>query len=189
MQFNFVVVYWMLIFLFFKFAIEGIAVYICSYDYMLTLKMCVVISYGPHMGPLCPILCSLLTFKPAMSMPRFYFIYILLCWYCFLNHLFKVLCLYLFCSLFTSLATKNIISQYGAGYSIDIIHIVRFGPVYMCFPLFFWLVVQKILDADEVVVVDVACIIAMSNTIDFQLKQPNPVRRAMFGVSILFCSL
>ncbi|ONK67532.1 uncharacterized protein A4U43_C05F1020 [Asparagus officinalis] len=42
-------------------------------------------------------------------------------------------------------------------------------------------VVQKILDVGEVVVVDVACIVAMTSTIDFQLKQSNPVRRTIFG--------
>lgn len=42
-------------------------------------------------------------------------------------------------------------------------------------------VVQKILDVGESVVVDVACIVAMTSTIDFQLKQSNPVRRTVFG--------
>lgn len=42
-------------------------------------------------------------------------------------------------------------------------------------------VVQKILDDGEVLVTDVACLVAMTNTIDFQLKHANPVRRALFG--------
>jgi len=62
-------------------------------------------------------------------------------------------------------------------------------PIYIVRFIFFWPVVQKILDVGEVVVVDVACIVAMTSTIDFQLKHSNPVRRAMFGVSSVFFSL
>lgn len=54
------------------------------------------------------------------------------------------------------------------------------------FLLFFCPVVQKILEVGEVVVVDVACIVAMTSSIDFQLKQSNPMRRAVFGVSFNF---
>ncbi|KAM0944106.1 putative mitochondrial biogenesis protein AIM24 [Dioscorea sansibarensis] len=42
-------------------------------------------------------------------------------------------------------------------------------------------VVQKILDVDEVLVVDTACIVAMTTTISFQLKHTNPTRRIIFG--------
>ncbi|KAH7666271.1 Mitochondrial biogenesis protein AIM24 protein [Dioscorea alata] len=42
-------------------------------------------------------------------------------------------------------------------------------------------VVQKILDVDEVLVVDAACIVAMTTTISFQLKHSNPTRRIIFG--------
>lgn len=42
-------------------------------------------------------------------------------------------------------------------------------------------VVQKILDVDEVLVVDAACIVAMTTTISFQLKHTNPTRRIIFG--------
>ncbi|KMZ75357.1 hypothetical protein ZOSMA_116G00840 [Zostera marina] len=42
-------------------------------------------------------------------------------------------------------------------------------------------VVQKILVPDEILVVDVACILAMTNTIDFKLKIPNSARRVVSG--------
>ncbi|KAG0489121.1 hypothetical protein HPP92_007952 [Vanilla planifolia] len=42
-------------------------------------------------------------------------------------------------------------------------------------------VVQKILDVGEVVVVDAACIVAMTSTINFQVKYSHPVRRSVFG--------
>lgn len=45
------------------------------------------------------------------------------------------------------------------------------------------LVAQKILASGEVLVVDAACIVAMTNTINFQLKHSNPMRRVVFGVS------
>uniref|UniRef100_A0A804M3U0 Altered inheritance of mitochondria protein 24, mitochondrial n=1 Tax=Zea mays TaxID=4577 RepID=A0A804M3U0_MAIZE len=45
-------------------------------------------------------------------------------------------------------------------------------------------VMQKILAPREVITVDAACIVAMSATINFQLKSPNQLRRAVFGVSI-----
>ncbi|XP_010932761.1 uncharacterized protein [Elaeis guineensis] len=42
-------------------------------------------------------------------------------------------------------------------------------------------VAQKILASGEVLVVDAACIVAMTNTINFQLKHSNPMRRVVFG--------
>ena len=44
---------------------------------------------------------------------------------------------------------------------------------------------QKILAPREVITVDAACIVAMTTTINFQLKNPNQLRRAVFGVSII----
>ncbi|KAJ6822403.1 uncharacterized protein M6B38_389335 [Iris pallida] len=43
-------------------------------------------------------------------------------------------------------------------------------------------VVQKILGVGEVLVVDAACIVAMTSTIDSQMKYSNPVRKLVFGV-------
>jgi uncharacterized protein (AIM24 family) len=45
---------------------------------------------------------------------------------------------------------------------------------------------QKILAPREVITVDAGCIVAMTNTINFQLKNPTQLRRAVFGVSIFF---
>ncbi|KAL0925880.1 hypothetical protein M5K25_004254 [Dendrobium thyrsiflorum] len=42
-------------------------------------------------------------------------------------------------------------------------------------------VVQKVLEAGEVVVVDAACLVAMTTTINSQVKYSHPVRRAVFG--------
>lgn len=42
-------------------------------------------------------------------------------------------------------------------------------------------VVQKILEAGEVVVVDAACVVAMTSAISSQIKYSHPVRRAVFG--------
>ncbi|WOL10878.1 hypothetical protein Cni_G19637 [Canna indica] len=42
-------------------------------------------------------------------------------------------------------------------------------------------VVQKILAPGEVLVVDAVCIVAITSTINFQLKYSNPMRRAVFG--------
>ncbi|TVU45069.1 hypothetical protein EJB05_04540 [Eragrostis curvula] len=42
-------------------------------------------------------------------------------------------------------------------------------------------VMQKILAPREVITADAACIVAMTNTINFQLKSPNQLRRAVFG--------
>ncbi|WOL03120.1 hypothetical protein Cni_G11840 [Canna indica] len=42
-------------------------------------------------------------------------------------------------------------------------------------------VVQKILAPGEELIVDAACIIAMTSTINFQLKYSNPTRRVVFG--------
>ncbi|XP_020592320.1 uncharacterized protein LOC110032875 isoform X2 [Phalaenopsis equestris] len=42
-------------------------------------------------------------------------------------------------------------------------------------------VVQKVLEAEEVVVVDAACLVAMTTTINSQVKYSHPVRRAVFG--------
>jgi hypothetical protein len=47
---------------------------------------------------------------------------------------------------------------------------------------------QKILAPREVITVDAACIVAMTNTINFQLKNPNQLRRGVFGVSRSFPS-
>jgi hypothetical protein len=47
---------------------------------------------------------------------------------------------------------------------------------------------QKILAPREVITVDAACIVAMTNTINFQLKSPNQLRRGVFGVSRSFPS-
>lgn len=43
---------------------------------------------------------------------------------------------------------------------------------------------QKILAPREVITVDAACIVAMTTTINFQLKNHTQLRRAVFGVSI-----
>ncbi|RRT45075.1 hypothetical protein BHE74_00053520 [Ensete ventricosum] len=45
------------------------------------------------------------------------------------------------------------------------------------------LVVQKILAPGEVFIVDAACVIAMTSSINFQLKYSNPTKRVVFGVS------
>ncbi|RWW55619.1 hypothetical protein BHE74_00037736, partial [Ensete ventricosum] len=45
------------------------------------------------------------------------------------------------------------------------------------------LVVQKILAPGEVLIVDAVCIVAMTCTINFQLKHSHPMRRVVFGVS------
>ncbi|KAG8062576.1 hypothetical protein GUJ93_ZPchr0003g17069 [Zizania palustris] len=42
-------------------------------------------------------------------------------------------------------------------------------------------VMQKILAPREVITVDTACIVAMTTTVNFQLKNPNQLRRAVFG--------
>ncbi|URD72321.1 hypothetical protein MUK42_25535 [Musa troglodytarum] len=42
-------------------------------------------------------------------------------------------------------------------------------------------VVQKILAPGEVFIVDAACVIAMTSSINFQLKYSNPTRRVVFG--------
>lgn len=42
-------------------------------------------------------------------------------------------------------------------------------------------VVQKNLEVGEVLVVDASCIVAMTGTINFQVKQNGPLRRAVFG--------
>lgn len=47
---------------------------------------------------------------------------------------------------------------------------------------FYFLVAQKILVAGEVLVVDTSCIVAMTNTVDFQIKYTGPIRRIVFGV-------
>jgi uncharacterized protein (AIM24 family) len=47
---------------------------------------------------------------------------------------------------------------------------------------------QKILAPREVITVDAACIVAMTNTINIQLKSPNQLRRAVFGVRRSFSS-
>lgn len=50
----------------------------------------------------------------------------------------------------------------------------------------FWvlLVVQKNLEVGEVLSVDISCIVAMTTTIDVQIKYNGPVRRAVFGVRV-----
>jgi uncharacterized protein (AIM24 family) len=45
------------------------------------------------------------------------------------------------------------------------------------------LVVQKILEVGEVLAVDVSCIVAVTSTVDIQIKYNGPARRTMFGVS------
>ncbi|XP_058093889.1 uncharacterized protein LOC131239949 isoform X3 [Magnolia sinica] len=42
-------------------------------------------------------------------------------------------------------------------------------------------VVQKNLDVGEVLVVDASCIVAMTGTVDFQVKYSGPMRRVVFG--------
>ncbi|RRT71732.1 hypothetical protein B296_00008902 [Ensete ventricosum] len=44
------------------------------------------------------------------------------------------------------------------------------------------LVVQKILAPGEVLIVDAVCIVAMTCTINFQLKHSHPMRRVVFGL-------
>ncbi|XP_043698012.1 uncharacterized protein LOC122648828, partial [Telopea speciosissima] len=43
------------------------------------------------------------------------------------------------------------------------------------------LVVQKNLDVGEVLVVDASCIVAMTASINFQVKYSGPMRRVVFG--------
>lgn len=56
------------------------------------------------------------------------------------------------------------------------------------FFFFFWvlLVVQKNLEVGEVIAVDISCIVAMTTSIDVQIKYNGPVRRAVFGVRVLY---
>ncbi|XP_024185396.1 uncharacterized protein LOC112190205 isoform X2 [Rosa chinensis] len=49
-------------------------------------------------------------------------------------------------------------------------------------------VVQKNLDAGEVLSVDVSCIAAVTATVNIQIKYNGPMRRAVFGVSFILCS-
>lgn len=49
--------------------------------------------------------------------------------------------------------------------------------------LFLLLVVQKNLEAGEVLAVDVACVVAISATVNVQVKYNGPIRRVVFGVS------
>lgn len=48
------------------------------------------------------------------------------------------------------------------------------------------LVVQKNLEVGEVLAVDISCIVAMTTSIDVQIKYNGPVRRAVFGVRLLY---
>lgn len=48
---------------------------------------------------------------------------------------------------------------------------------------FLLLVVQKNLEVGEVLAVDVSCIVALTASIDVQIKFNGPMRRAVFGVS------
>ena len=48
------------------------------------------------------------------------------------------------------------------------------------------LVVQKNLGVGEVIAVDISCIVAMTTSIDVQIKYNGPVRRAVFGVRVLY---
>ena len=48
---------------------------------------------------------------------------------------------------------------------------------------FLLLVVQKNLEVREVLAVDVSCIVALTVSIDVQIKYNGPIRRAVFGVS------
>lgn len=50
----------------------------------------------------------------------------------------------------------------------------------------FLLVVQKNLEVGEVLSVDISCIVALTTTIDVQIKYNGPVRRAVFGVRVLY---
>lgn len=45
------------------------------------------------------------------------------------------------------------------------------------------LVVQKNLEVGEVIAVDVACVVALSATVNVQVKYNGPMRRVVFGVS------
>ncbi|GKV38019.1 hypothetical protein SLEP1_g45976 [Rubroshorea leprosula] len=49
------------------------------------------------------------------------------------------------------------------------------------FAFLFLLVVQKNLEADEVLSVDVSCIVALTTTVGVQIKYNGPMRRAVFG--------
>ena len=46
-----------------------------------------------------------------------------------------------------------------------------------------WLVAQKNLEVGEVLAVDVSCIVALTTTVNVQIKYNGPMRRAVFGVS------
>ena len=57
---------------------------------------------------------------------------------------------------------------------------------------FLLLVVQKNLEVGEVLAVDVSCIVALTASIEVQIKYNGPMRRAVFGVSFFqldFCTL
>lgn len=45
------------------------------------------------------------------------------------------------------------------------------------------LVVQKNLEVGEVITVDVSCIVAVTSSVNVQIKYNGPIRRAVFGVS------
>lgn len=51
-----------------------------------------------------------------------------------------------------------------------------------------WLVVQKNLEVGEVLAVDVSCIVALTTTVNVQIKYNGPMRRAVFGVSLCYPS-
>ena len=48
------------------------------------------------------------------------------------------------------------------------------------------LVVQKNLEIGEVLAVDVSCIVAVTSTVNIQIKYNGPPRRTMFGVSSFY---
>lgn len=49
----------------------------------------------------------------------------------------------------------------------------------------FLLVVQKNLEDGEVLAVDVSCIAAVTATVNVQIKYNSPIRRVVFGVSLI----
>ena len=53
------------------------------------------------------------------------------------------------------------------------------------FPVCLMLVVQKSLEVGEVLSVDVSSIIALSGTVNVQVKYTGPMRRVVFGVNFL----
>lgn len=55
-----------------------------------------------------------------------------------------------------------------------------------CFKILFSSVVQKNLEVGEILAVDASCIVAVTSTVNVEVKYNGPMRRGVFGVSC-FC--